>query len=294
MTAQLTRPARDTRPSRWRRPFWTAARHYLEMVVAMVVGMLLLDPVWDTAAVVAGVATVLARPDVGAVVMATNMTVGMTVWMRHRGHRWMPVAEMAAAMYVPFLVLLVPYWTGLVDGETLLMGGHLLMLPAMAVAMLLRRREYTTHHHRVTAPTSADTAVGTPLRRLAAVLVRRWPTWLALLVTVDSWVDPGIPAPALLVGPAAYVVIGAVRRQFHDRRILALQLGGLLAYVALVLVAVSVDDGLAKYVIAGGWLAHAAWDLAHHRARAVVPRPLAEWCAVVDAVIGITILVLLP
>jgi hypothetical protein len=51
-------------------------------------------------------------------------------------------AEMGAAMYVPFLVLFVPLGLGLIDSGALMLWGHLLMLPAMAVAMVLRRREY--------------------------------------------------------------------------------------------------------------------------------------------------------
>ncbi len=46
-----------------------------------------------------------------ALVMATNMTVGMTVWMRYRAHGWPAVGEMAAAMYAPFLLLLIPVWS---------------------------------------------------------------------------------------------------------------------------------------------------------------------------------------
>ena len=77
-------------------------RHFLEMTAAMVAGMLLLGPVWRAAT--AGLA-VFDRPDVDALVMAANMTAGMTVWMRHRGHGWAPVAEMGAAMFAPFLLL---------------------------------------------------------------------------------------------------------------------------------------------------------------------------------------------
>jgi len=55
------------------RPF---LRHFLEMTAAMVAGMLLLGPVWRAAT--AGLA-VFDRPDVDALVMAANMTAGMTV-----------------------------------------------------------------------------------------------------------------------------------------------------------------------------------------------------------------------
>ncbi|QJY49423.1 hypothetical protein [Pseudonocardia broussonetiae] len=112
--------------------------HYLEMVVAMVAGMLVLGPLWDLAA-----PGLTDRADVAALVMATDMAVGMGAWMRVRGHGWAGIAEMSAAMYLPFVVLLVPFWLGAVSGGTLMTAGHLLMLPLMAVAMLWRRCDYT-------------------------------------------------------------------------------------------------------------------------------------------------------
>ena len=113
------------------------ARHYLEMVVAMLVGMLVLGPVEDL--VWPGLT---ARADVGVMVMATNMAIGMGGWMRFRGHSWRAVAEMSASMYVPFLVLLVPFWAGAVGADALMTWGHVLMLPAMAAVMLIRPEEY--------------------------------------------------------------------------------------------------------------------------------------------------------
>jgi flagellar biosynthetic protein FliP len=83
-----------------------------------------------------------ARPDVGALVMATNMSLGMAAWMRFRGHLWRGIAEMSASMYLPFVVLLVPFWAGTIGEGALMMWGHLLMLPAMALVMVLRPGEY--------------------------------------------------------------------------------------------------------------------------------------------------------
>jgi hypothetical protein len=127
-----------TPPARSRtRHTWHHVRHYLEMVVAMVVGMMALGPLEDL--VWPGLDD---RVDVHAMVMATNMAVGMGAWMRFRGHSWPAIAEMSAAMYLPFLVLLVPYWAGAISGSSLVTAGHLLMLPAMALAMWWRVDEY--------------------------------------------------------------------------------------------------------------------------------------------------------
>jgi hypothetical protein len=111
--------------------------HYLQMVVAMVVGMVTLGPVWNAAW--PGLSGHVAGE---SLVMATDMAIGMGAWMRFRGHSWSAIAVMSAAMYLPFLVLLVPYWVGAITGGTLMGAGHVLMLPAMALAMLWRRSEY--------------------------------------------------------------------------------------------------------------------------------------------------------
>jgi flagellar biosynthetic protein FliP len=116
---------------------WHFVRHYLEMVVAMLAGMIVLGPleglVWPA---------LTARPDVGVLVMATNMSIGMGAWMRFRGHSWRGIAEMSGSMYAPFAVLLVPFWAGAIGEHTLMTWGHALMLPAMALVMLLRPDEY--------------------------------------------------------------------------------------------------------------------------------------------------------
>jgi hypothetical protein len=49
----------------------------------------------------------LDQTEPAVLVMATNMTVGMTLLMRHRGHSWPSIAEMAGAMYPPFIVLML-------------------------------------------------------------------------------------------------------------------------------------------------------------------------------------------
>jgi hypothetical protein len=129
--------------ARGRGPWRHLIRHFVEMVVAMVVGMLVLGLALKP---LLGLSDLFQRPDMSALVMATNMTIGMSAWMRYRGHRWASIAEMGAAMYLPFAVLLVPFWTGLLPGHVIMMGGHALMVPAMVAAMLHRRGEYLAGH----------------------------------------------------------------------------------------------------------------------------------------------------
>ncbi|MEV4659500.1 hypothetical protein [Micromonospora sp. NPDC049301] len=251
-------------------------RHLAEMALAMVAGMLLLGPLWDAAGSALGLAGPLGRPEVAALVMATDMTVGMTVWMRYRAHRWRAVGEMAAAMYVPFLLLFVPFRVGLLDGDALLLGGHLLMVPAMVLVAV-------RHRHEAPAPVRRHPAV--------VALARRWPTGLALLMTVDMVVDPMVLSPwTMLVLPAGYLVIGLTRRTLRGPGVLTTQLLGLVGWVALTLVAVTVGGRTAAWLVAFGWLAHAGWDLVHHRSGRVVPRGYAEWCGVLDAAVGVTVI----
>ena len=129
--------------------------HYLEMVIAMVVGMLALGPVWSWVFERVGATELFSRPDLAAMVMATDMTIAMSAWMRFRGHRWAPIAEMAAAMYLPFILLFVPLWAGLISEATLMVAGHMLMLVAMAGAMLLRPHEYSHTQHSLHAAQQA-------------------------------------------------------------------------------------------------------------------------------------------
>jgi hypothetical protein len=120
---------------------WPFVRHYLEMVAAMFVGMAVLGGVVHGALALAG----LEMPDqaeVTSLEMATYMAVGMTGWMRYRGHGWSTTLEMAGAMFVPALALFPLLWAGALSGDDLLMLEHVLMLPLMYVVMLRRRSEY--------------------------------------------------------------------------------------------------------------------------------------------------------
>src|SRR3954452_4240927 len=112
--AMTTQPTQTTAPAATiatpRRRVLRFAGHYLEMVVAMFVGMALLMPLTPAAWA--------ALPAVHALVMAADMTVGMAFWMAVRRHRARLIAEMSVAMCAPFVLLLVPYALGAISGET--------------------------------------------------------------------------------------------------------------------------------------------------------------------------------
>jgi hypothetical protein len=121
-------------------------RHFGEMFVAMMVGMVVLAGL--DAAIFAAAGTSIpdvkdSAPEVWGLLMALNMTVGMTVWMRHRRHTWAMCAEMAGAMFLPAAAAIVLFWCAVIHGRAI--GGVSMagMVPAMIAVMLLRRTEYS-------------------------------------------------------------------------------------------------------------------------------------------------------
>ena len=125
-------------------------RHLGEMLIAMVAGMIVLGALDRALLAAAGTSASTVRdsaPEAVALVMAFNMSVGMAVWMRHRGHTWAGVAEMAGAMFVPAVAAIALYRGGVADSGAILAIEHAGMLPAMVAVMLLHRTEYSQAVH---------------------------------------------------------------------------------------------------------------------------------------------------
>jgi hypothetical protein len=126
------------------------ARHYVEMLVAMVLGMVVLGTPATLALGAAGMSMSELHNDFPALMlfaMAVAMTVPMVAWMRYRGHRWQPTLEMAASMIIPTLVAIALLATAVLSFDALMGLEHVAMLLGMLVAMLLRLDEYTSHAH---------------------------------------------------------------------------------------------------------------------------------------------------
>lgn len=264
--------------TRWRKVLRFHA-HLVEMVVVMVLGMMLLAPAWDWFGAAVGIEALLARPDVGAVVMVLDMVAAMTVWMRVRRHGWPAIWEMNAAMAAPFAVLLVLFWVGAVSAGDMMLWGHVLMVPAMAGAMLLRPAEYTEHVH------------GFDL----VWLRERWPVLVGLLLLVGTLAGAGAGAgvPTWLVFAMAlvYPVVGLLRNSIRGRSMVLLQAAGLAVFGGISLLAgVLVGQDTGAYVLAAGLLGHGVWDAFHHRANAVVWRWYAETCVVYDVLLAAAVL----
>ena len=128
------------------------ARHYVEMVVVMFLGMAVLGmPAgWALEAVGSSWSELRAEaPAAMLLLMAATMTVPMAAWMRRRGHGWAPTNEMSASMIVPTLAVIALGGAGLMsDVGTMLIVEHVLMLAGMFAVMLLRPEEYSHHHQR--------------------------------------------------------------------------------------------------------------------------------------------------
>ncbi|WP_336207842.1 hypothetical protein [Nonomuraea sp. LPB2021202275-12-8] len=135
----MTQTEPKTEPRRWAR----FARHYVEMVIAMFAGMIVLGLVQSAAGLELSHES---EPELAYLLMAFNMSVGMTVWMRYRGHGWASTLEMCGAMFAPIVPLYPLLWLGLIDGMSLMVIAHVAMFPAMLAVMLRRLDEYAGHH----------------------------------------------------------------------------------------------------------------------------------------------------
>ncbi|GAB3658116.1 hypothetical protein [Glycomyces tarimensis] len=117
--------------------------HYVEMVIAMLVGMFVIGGAVRGALALAEVEFgSRTHPELVAVEMALDMTVGMVLWMRVRGHGWPAILEMAAVMLAPVPVLLPLLWSGVIGYDMLMLVEHVAMFALMFLAMLRRSGEY--------------------------------------------------------------------------------------------------------------------------------------------------------
>ena len=115
--------------------------HYLEMVVAMFAGMLVLGALRSALGLTVAFA---AHPGTSYLLMATDMSLAMAAWMRFRGHGWGCTLEMCAAMYVPALLLPL-VWSGVLGAMAFMVLAHVAMLVGMLAVLVRRRAELAQH-----------------------------------------------------------------------------------------------------------------------------------------------------
>jgi hypothetical protein len=138
MASGEARPHHEGRLS----PFW---RHFLEMLGAMVVGMIVTGAIFVS---IVGVKSwdevTIQYPTQALLAMAVGMTLPMVLWMRYRGMSWRNSAEMAAAMVLPVFPFLCLVWFGVTESAQC--GAYCaVMVVAMYALMRYRRVQYANH-----------------------------------------------------------------------------------------------------------------------------------------------------
>jgi flagellar biosynthetic protein FliP len=120
-------------------------RHFLEMLGAMVVGMIAAGAIFVS---VVGVKSwdevTIPYPTQALLAMAVGMTLPMVLWMRHRGMSWRNSAEMAPLMVLPVIPFLCLVWFGITQSAWC--GPYCVStIVAMYALMRYRRAEYGHH-----------------------------------------------------------------------------------------------------------------------------------------------------
>ena|SRR5918998_684725 len=132
----------------------------------------------------------------------------------------------------------------------------------------------------------------------SAALDRRWFAWVVLFAGLallsffpsTSRIDPSV---VLLIAAAGFLVVGAARGLLRRPGGLPLQAAGMLVFSAGMLVALYVEPVFGGVLIAVGLLSHGAWDAFHYVRNRVVARSYAEFCAVLDLLVGAAVLFVL-
>jgi hypothetical protein len=119
-----------------------------------------------------------------------------------------------------------------------------------------------------------------------------WPGFLVLSAVVSVFhVLSLAPAVGMTAVLAVLWLWAVVRRRYADRRTFTIQTAGMLGFGVLTLVCAAVQPQLGAALAGIGFLAHGAWDAYHFRTGTVVNRPWSEFCAVVDAGVGVALIV---
>jgi hypothetical protein len=122
------------------------ARHFGEMLVAMLLGMGVLGGLAALAFAAVGTSLSDQSGAVRVMLMGLTMTLPMVIWMNHRGHSARRSVEMAAAMLLPSLTAAALAAAGALETGAALGVQHGVMVPAMLGVMLWRYEQYSRPH----------------------------------------------------------------------------------------------------------------------------------------------------
>ena len=115
----------------------------------------------------------------------------------------------------------------------------------------------------------------------------------AVLIAVRLLDSSGGPSVVFLVSALIFLVLGVVRGQLRKGGGLPLQTIGMLGFGAIGVLALYVSPTLGGYLVAAALIGHAIWDAVHFRLNRVVARSYAEFCGVLDLVLGMAILLMI-
>jgi hypothetical protein len=125
-------PGKDTR---------TFLRDLLEMGLAIMVGMFVSAAIFLSAVRMTAADAMREHAVMFVVLQALGMSVAMVAWMRHRGHPWRSSSEMAFAMVIPAVPLIVLRVADAISGP--ICGTYCLVtVVAMVFLMVYRRTDY--------------------------------------------------------------------------------------------------------------------------------------------------------
>ena len=129
----------------------------------------------------------------------------------------------------------------------------------------------------------------------AAALDRRRFAWVVLIaglavLTVIPSASEVVPSVGFLVVALVFLVLGVARGLWRRPSGLPLQTAGMLAFGSTVLMALYVEPNLGGKLVAFALIGHAAWDAYHYLRDRVVAGSYAEFCGVLDLLVGAAIL----
>jgi len=121
-----------------------------------------------------------------------------------------------------------------------------------------------------------------------------------------AWVAFGVTIPLITLGKftgidvtpwmlalaGVMLVVGLAGRRTGPWWALPLQTAAMVVLGAAALIALQSNAIVGGLLVAVALLAHAAWDIHHHRTGRVVGRSLAEFCAVLDILVAIVVAVI--
>ncbi|WP_019202536.1 hypothetical protein [Tsukamurella sp. 1534] len=132
---------------------------------------------------------------------------------------------------------------------------------------------------------------------IMVALDRRRLTWPVLGVLLAGFValeaQDRVPPVVVILAVALAAALWSHRRGRFADGYARLQLVGLALFGALSVAGLLLAPEAARYVVAAGWFGHGVWDAVHLIRDRVVARSWAQWCAVLDVLVGLS-LVLVP